>query len=176
MSRVVEFSFKEEEMEMYDIEEFENGAQRLKGFRLKPRSDYIFVLDFGQPNQTQSGIFLGETDGQYQIYRHEDYRYGEVIAFGPGRFGRPIGKGVGKERWRPIPPEIQIGTIVFFSKKTGTRLPANWDFISPRFPDQGPIHTRVFDPEKLIGTVEGEWKPWWNIKERQLNIEATMSG
>jgi len=162
---------------LYEVDKFEDGAQRAKGFPLKPRLDYIFVLDYGQPNMTPGGIYLGETAGQYEIYRHEHYRYGEVVAFGPGRFRKLVlGATTGKEAWRPMAPEIQIGTTVFFSRKTGTRLPSKWDFVSQKYPEQGPIHVRVFDPDKIVGTVEGDWEPWWNIKERQLNVDATMSG
>lgn len=163
----------------YDIEKFENGAHRVAGFPVKPRLDYIFVLDYGQPNQTQSGIYLGETPGQYEIYRHEMYRYGEVIAFGPGRFGKRKGMGEGKggpPRWWAQSADIQIGTIVLFSRKTGTRLPSKWDFESPRYPDKGPIHVRIFDPDQIIGVADEDWQPWWDIQERQLNVSGTMTG
>lgn len=140
-------------------------GQKVDGLPWTPILDYIFVADYGQPDQSAGGIYLGNFD--FGGYRHDTWRYGEVIAFGPGRFGK---RGVRK----PM-PDIKLGDVVMFSRKHGTRMPGEYRYKHPGYPGKDGLLIRVLDPEKTVAVYEG-FKPWWNVLERQLDPGIDFSG
>jgi co-chaperonin GroES (HSP10) len=144
-------------------------AKMAEGFPFRPRADYIFVADYGQPDMTSGGILYGDSSTQFSRYRASEWRFGEVIAIGPGRW-------LGKVR-TPMPP-IEIGDVVMFSRKHGTRLPGDLRFKHPKYakgPAADGLLVRVLDPEKCQGVVEG-FEPWWNVHLSQLEPSNMMSG
>lgn len=148
----------------------EAKGQKVEGFHVTPILDYIFVCDYGQPDMTTGGIYYGDSSTQFGRYRASEWRHGEVIAIGPGRIGP---KGIRL----PMPP-IQLGDVILFSRKHGTRLPGDMRFRHPRYCD-GPaaqgLLIRVLDPEKCQAICEG-FQPWWNVQDSQLDPSGVMTG
>jgi len=134
-------------------------------FPWRPILDYIFVADYGQPDRSEGGLFLG--DFNFGNYRFDHWRYGEVIAMGNGRFNAD---GI-----RMPMPEISVGDVVIFSRKHGTRLPGDVRFAHPRYPSPNGLLVRVLDPSKTVGVCEG-FVPWWDVASRQIDPGSEFSG
>lgn len=141
-----------------------------EGFTMSPLRDMIFVCDYGQPDMTKGGLFYGNSKTQFGRYRASEWRHGEVIAIGPGAFG--------KDGSRLPMPQLDIGDVVMFSRKHGTRLPGDLRFKHPKYSD-GPaaagLLIRVLDPEKCRGVCE-DFVPWWNVQDSQLDPSGEMTG
>jgi co-chaperonin GroES (HSP10) len=148
----------------------EEKGQRVDGFHITPILDYIFVCDYGQPDMTTGGIYYGDSRTQFGRYRVSEWRHGEVIAIGPGRFNR-------KGRRLPM-PDIKLGDVILFSRKHGSRLPGDMRFRHPKY-SNGPaadgLLIRVLDPEKCQAVCE-DFQPWWNVQECQLDPSGMMTG
>lgn len=143
-----------------------NGAQAVSNFPWVPILDYVFVADYGQPDTSAGGLFLGNFD--FGGYRYDQWRYGEVIGIGPGR---PNSKGVRK----PM-PEISLGDIILFSRKHGTRLPSELRYVHPTIKSKEGFLIRVLDPEKTQAVLT-DFVPWWDVGKRQsVNPGADFSG
>jgi len=146
-------------------------AKRAKGFPISPKRDFIFVADYGQPDTTEGGIAIGDNDTDYWRYRANDWRFGEVIAIGPGSWS--------EDGSRRLPmPRIEIGDVIMFSRKHGTRLPGELRYKHPQYakgPAEGGLLIRVLDPEKCQAVCD-DFKPWWNVHLSQLEPSNTMSG
>lgn len=145
-------------------------AKVAAGFPIEPLSDFIFVADYGQPDVTPGGIVQPDDAGQYWRYRANDWRFGEVIAIGPGR-RRPDGTRM------PMPP-VSIGDVIMFSRKHGTRLPGDMRYKHPKYAKgqaAAGLLIRVLDPVKCQGVCEG-FVPWWNVHLSQLEPSGTMTG
>jgi len=142
----------------------------VEGFNIRPLHDFVFVCDYGQPDMTSGGIYYGDSKTQFGRYRASEWRYGEVIAIGPGRIG-PDGSRL------PM-PDIKLGEVVMFSRKHGTRLPGDMRFKHPKY-SSGPaadgLLIRVLDPEKCQAVDDG-FQPWWNVQESQLDPAGVMTG
>lgn len=154
---------------MSKVEQLSDGGTRRKGFNVHPRLDYIFIVDYGQPDKTKSGLYLSDSDSHFWRYKHDEWRYGEVVAVGPGRWSK-----AGHERSGM--PDLKVGDKVMFSRKSGTRLPKyQYSMRSMHYPDAGELNVRILDPVKIAGKVN-DFEPWWDIGEAQLNPSGTMSG
>ena len=147
--------------------------RRVDGFPIRPRLDYIFVADFGQPDCTPGGIFIGDDAKQFWRYRFDLWRFGEVVAIGPGRPREEPGEDGTLPRVLIPMPEISIGDTVMFSRKHGTRLGDGWTFEIPKY--NRPLLLRVLDPEKCVAVLPG-FDPWWNVEQSQLNPDGMMTG
>lgn len=144
------------------------GATRAVGFHVRPMQDFIWVADFGQPTQTMSGITIPDSEEHHWRYRSEEWRFGHVLAIGPGRWKEGT-------RDRLPMPDIVVGNTVMFLRRVGTRF-SHIRFKHPLFPGiSDGLYVRVLDPEKAHIEVT-EWKPWWNLEEGVLNPDSVMSG
>jgi len=146
-------------------------ARRAKGFPISPRADLVFVADYGQPDMTEGGLMIGDSGTDYWRYRANDWRFGEVIAIGPGPWS--------EDGSRRLPmPRIEIGDVIMFSRKHGTRLPGDMRYKHPLY-SKGPaadgLLIRVLDPMKCQA-VCADFKPWWNVHLSQLEPSNTMTG
>lgn len=147
----------------------ESDARRfgtaVPGWRWMPVGEFIFVVDYGQPLQTKSGIFLGDYD--HGSYKFDTWRYGEVIAIGPGKL-----TAVGQ---LPM-PDIKLGDVVCFSRKHGTRLPGEVRFHHPTYTSKDGLLVRVLDPDKTVAVVHG-FTPWWDVvASARVNPGSMFSG
>lgn len=137
-------------------------GKKVDDFPITPTRVFIWVQEFGQPNQSQGGIYYGEHKGtgigeeSFTKYRATDERYGRVIAVGPGYRH--------KDKFIPL-LEPDLGDVVIFSKKHGTRFAMQY---------QG-CWIRVIDPIQCVGVVE-DFEPWWDMKECQESPDGTMTG
>lgn len=149
----------------------QQSGHRAEGFPVRPLRDYIFVADYGQPDKSEGGILYGDSDTQFGRYRASDWRHGEVIAIGPGKF---LPNGTRAEM-----PPLSVGDVVIFSRKHGTRLPGELRFKHPRFTDGHPaargLLIRVLDPMKCQAVCE-DFVPWWDVQGSQFDPSKTMSG
>jgi co-chaperonin GroES (HSP10) len=139
--------------------------QQAEGWPYRPRSSYIFVADLGQPDRTKGGILLGDFD--FGTYRFDMWRYGEVIAIGPGRL---LSSG-----HREQMPSLNIGDVVIFSKKHGSRLPGEIRYQHPKYVSSEGLLVRVLDPTKTIAVVPS-FDPWWAVADRQIDPSIHFSG
>lgn len=150
--------------------------KRAENFPITPRLDFVYVADFGQPDRSRGGILLpeGVNKKQFWRYRYDLWRFGEVIAVGPGR---PFGMYV--EEIDAVPeglvpmPKIEIGDTIMFSRKHGTRLGSGWTFKLPRY--DKPLLIRVLDPLKCVAIINN-FDPWWNVEDAQLNPDGVLTG
>ncbi len=138
--------------------------QMVSGFRYEPYLDRVFVCDYGQPDQSKGGIILGDSDKEFGRYRMSEFRFGEVLAIGPGMFN-----SAGE---RLPMPEVELGDPVIFSRKHGTRLPGDIRYDHPEY---GSLLVRVLDTEKVAMRIPG-FVPWWNVQDSQIDPSVTMSG
>ena len=146
--------------------DMEHRASKVDGFKWDPILDYIFVADYGQPDRSAGGILLG--DFNFGPYRFDLWRYGEVIAIGPGRQGKR------SSSLKPMPP-VKLGDVVMFSRKHGTRLPGEVRFHHPTYKSEDGLLVRVLDPEKTVAVL-GDFKPWWDPTTRQIEPGIDFSG
>ena len=149
-------------------------ATRAKNFPIIPRLDYIYVVDFGQPDRSKGGILIpDETAKQFWRYRYDLWRFGEVVALGPGRPFEEydVDLDAVPEGLMPMPP-IKIGDKIMFSRKHGTRLGSGWTFKIAKY--NKPLLIRVIDPEKCVAVLD--FDPWWNVEKSQLNPDGVMTG
>ncbi len=143
-------------------------GQKVDGFPYWARRNYIFVADYGQPDRSRGGVFLGDFD--FGVYRHDAWRFGEIIAIGPGVV-KPDGSRA------PMPEVLKLGTVVAFSRKHGSRLPGDVRFRHPTYPDaKEGLLVRVLDyPDKTPVTLDG-FIPWWDVSARQIDPSIYFSG
>lgn len=141
-------------------------AVKVDGFKWDPILDYIFVADYGQPDRSSGGIILG--DFNFGSYRFDLWRYGEVIAIGPGRTGK------WSRTLKDMPP-IKLGDVVMFSRKHGTRLPGEVRFNHPTFKSEEGLLVRVLDPMKSVAVLN-DFQPWWDPTTRQIDPNIDFSG
>lgn len=139
-------------------------TQAIEGFDYEPILDRIFVCDYGQPDTSKGGIFLGDDSEKFSRYRFSEWRYGEILAIGPGMFD-PEGVRIGM-------PPVSLGDPIAFSRRHGTRLPGDVRYEHPVF---GSLLVRVLDSEKVAAVLKG-FLPWWNVADSQLNPDQMMSG
>lgn len=151
-------------------------AKRVEGFPIKPIKDFLYVVEYGQPNRSEGGIILGNVemigaseDTEFGRYRMSEYRYGKVIAIGPGK---PRYNKKTKE-WFTPEIEIKLGDVVLYSRRFGSRLGKAHRFKVPEF--GVPLNVRVFDISQIVAVVEG-FEPWWDVEESQLDPDGTMTG
>lgn len=142
-----------------------DAGKKVPEWPWRPILDYIFVADYGQPDRSEGGLYLGDFD--FGGYKFDTWRYGEVIAIGPGRPGK---HGVIKAM-----PDIKLGDVVMFSRKHGTRLPGEIRYVHPTIQSKDGLLVRVLDPMKTVAVIEG-FKPWWNVADRQLDPGIHFSG
>jgi co-chaperonin GroES (HSP10) len=151
------------------VETLKDGGTRREGFHVRPRLDFIFILDYGQSDRSPGGIHIPDNTDEHWRYRQSMWRFGEIIAIGPGRFKE------GTE-FRIKLPDLKVGDKIYFSRKFGTRLTKySFQMLSAHYPKSGPLNMRVLDPTKIAG-VDNEFEPWWNLEAAQLNPEGTMTG
>jgi len=131
-------------------------GSKVEGFDVTPTKDFIWVVEFGQPDVTPGGIHLPQTD-HFGKYRLADERFGRVIATGPGRVNA-------HGAFIPL-TEPKVGDVVMFSRRHGSRLEKIFD---GKF-------LRVLDTNQVIGIVE-DFEPWWNPLECQQSPSSEMSG
>jgi len=137
-------------------------GRTLEGFDIRPLRIFIWVQEFGQPNRSPGGIYFGEAHGEkvgqesFSAYRLDEWRYGRVIAVGPGY--------VNNGKFIPL-LEPNPGDVVMYSKRHGTRLAMKHEG----------LWLRVLDPLQVVGVCE-DFEPWWDVNECQLHPEETMSG
>lgn len=140
-------------------------GRHVEGFEWSPLREFIYVADFGQPDKTPGGLYLG--DFNFGQYRFDTWRYGEVIAIGPGHVNKK-GKRI------PI-HDIELGDVVMFSRKHGTRLPGDVRYEHPKYPGREGLLVRVLDPEKTVAVME-DFEPWWDVLSRQVDPGVHFSG
>lgn len=141
-------------------------GKKADGFPFRPIRNFIFVADYGQPDKSEGGLFLGNFD--FGGYRFDLWRYGEVIGIGPG-IQHPK-----THAWLPM-PDVKIGDVVLFSRKHGTRLHGGIRYMHPTIKSREGLLVRVLDPEKTVAVVE-DFKPWWDVGSRQLDPGIDFSG
>ena len=142
----------------------------MEGFPVKPLVDYIFVADLGQPNRTESGVILGDSEN-FARYKHTDSRWGIVCAVGPGRlkYSTTLKRYIIDPALKSL--GLKLGDTVIFSRRLGTRI--NMKFHPPGVPV--PLFIRVLDPTKVSAIVD-DFVPWWDIEESVLRPDVIMSG
>lgn len=154
----------------------ERRVERVEGFPIRPVKDFVYVVEYGQPDRSEGGILYGSVsmvgaaeDTQFGRYRSSEWRYGQVVAI-----------GVGKPRWsrklkREVVSEVpfQLGDTVMYSRRFGSRLGAEYRFKIPEY--EKPLNVRVFSVDQIVAKVEN-FTPWWAVEESQLDPNATMSG
>jgi len=146
-----------------------DGAKRVVGFPFWPQHDFVVVADFGQPDRTEGGMILGDNAQEFWRYRFGMWRYGEVLAIGPGRLTR-------KKKVLVQTPDVEIGDVIMFSRKHGTRIPGDMRFAHPNFKGaKDGLLLRVLDTDKCVAVME-DFNPWWAVEECQLNPAGMMSG
>lgn len=126
------------------------------GFDLTPRSYYVFVAEYGQPQTTEGGVYLpnGESN-DYAAYRFDQWRYGEVIAIGPGK--------IDPETLVRIPvPDVKLNDVIMFSRKHGSRLGIRYHH--PTYKTREGLVIRVLDPEKIVAILD-DFRPFWDVEE-----------
>jgi len=140
----------------------------LEGFPVRPLRIFIWVQEFGQPNRSEGGIYFGEAsmvattsntklgEESFAAYRVSEWRYGRVVAVGPGY--------VHKGKFVPL-TEPDPGDIVMFSRRHGTRMSMKHDG----------LWIRVLDPLQIVGVCE-DFEPWWDVEECQRSPEGMMTG
>lgn len=137
---------------------------RVDGFQFEPVLNRIFVCDYGQPNVTKGGLIIPDSAKEFYRYRNSEWRFGEVLAIGPGMFNAH-----GK---RMLMPEVKLGDRVAFSRKHGSRLPGDLRYEHPEY---GSLLIRVLDPEKCVAVLK-DFDPWWDVRLSQLDPSGMMSG
>lgn len=150
-------------------------SQVVDGFPITPRLDYIYVVDFGQPDRSRGGILIpDETSKQFWRYRYDLWRFGEVVAVGPGRpFELFVDDKTGVPDGLVPMPGIKLGDTVMFTRKVGTRLGEGWTFKIPKY--NRPLLIRVLDPSKCSAVIN-DFDPWWNVEDSQLNTDGVLTG
>lgn len=140
-------------------------GQRIEGFPIIPIKKFLYVVEYGQPNKSEGGIYLGsETmlgateDTQFGRYRLSEWRYGKVVA---------IGSTVADQG------EIKLEDVVMYSRRFGSRLAADNRFKVPEYSE--PLNVRVFSVDQIEGVVD-DFEPWWDVEESQLDPDGTMTG
>mgnify|MGYP001578814247 CR=1 FL=1 len=141
-----------------------NGS-KVEGLRWTPINEKIWVADYGQPDRSTGGLFLADHD--FGGYKFDTWRYGEVVALGPGKLIRP--------EKRHAMPLLQLGDVVVFSRKHGTRLPGEVRYEHPKIKSKEGLLIRVLDPEKIVAVLPG-FVPWWSVGDRQLDPSTHFSG
>lgn len=138
---------------------------RVDGFPIKPNRKFLYVVEYGQPNKSEGGIFLGNLemlgageDTQFGRYRLSEWRYGKVVA---------IGSQVAEMG------DIRVGDVVVYSRRFGSRLGRENRFKMPEY--KKPLNVRVFSMEQITGVVE-DFQPWWDVEESQLDPDGVMTG
>lgn len=151
------------------MENEKRPGKRAQGFPWTPRSLFIFVADYGQPDRTAGGIVYADDDSQFWRYRTNEWRFGEVIGVGGGLI-KPDG---GRE---PM-PDLRIGDVVMFSRKHGTRLPGDLRYQHPKYSAAGGrgLLIRVLDPDKCQAVCE-DFVPWWDVQASQLDPSGILTG
>lgn len=144
-------------------------GRMVEGFSIEPLADKIFVCDYGQPDMTEGSIYYGDSS-EFGRYRFSEWRHGEVIAIGPGR----------REGGSRLPvQDIELGDVIMFSRKHGTRLPGELRYQHPKYTDDHPaskgLLIRVLDPDKCNSVCVG-FVPWWNVQDSQLDPSGIMTG
>lgn len=170
MIEPVQSKFLPKEKQVQQIETLADGSTRRVGFPVRPRQDFVFIVDYGQPDRSPGGIHIPDNSEEFWRYRQSHWRWGEVIALGPGKFEK------GGVRRLPMPPGLKVGDKVVFSRKFGTRLPKLvYDIRSMHYPEAGLLNVRVLDTSKIAG-IENDFEPWWDLGKSQLNPDGTMTG
>lgn len=139
-------------------------AKLAEGFPIRPLSYYIWVLEYGQPDRMEPDSLIHIPTMEFARYKASEWRYGEVVAVGPGRYVcRKMPDG---SLFRTtIIPEVEPGDIVMFSRRHGTRFAIKWK----------DLFVRVLDPSQCQLVVEG-FEPWWDTGECQGRPDNEMSG
>jgi hypothetical protein len=143
--------------------------KKMDGFPLRPMRDFIYTAWLGQPNVSEGGIHLPqatEDHDSFGRYTLSEFRFGIVCAVGPGYFSLPMNAFLPQ-------PDVELGDVVVFSRKVGTRVPGDYRFQPPGFP--APLMIRVIDASQCIGVVT-EFKPWWDVADSQLDPSGLMTG
>lgn len=140
------------------------GSLEIGGESWRAMQDYIFVADYGAPNKSHGGLFLGD-GAEFGIYRYGEWRFGSIIAVGPGRYVE------GTAYRAPMDTSIQPGSTLMFSRKHGTRTGYLY-----KHPEYGyDLYIRVLDTMKAVAIVD-DFEPWWNVKETAIHPDAMFSG
>lgn len=159
-------------------------GQRVEGCPIKPRLDFIYVADYGKPNRTRGGIFLPEGAAfDYPAYRFDLWRYGEVIAIGPGRPAKDKKTGLERADGKLVPmPDIKLGDVVMFSRKHGSRLGYRYKhpvLTTKQYALDDTLNgllIRILDPEKCVAICD-DFEPWWDPEEcTPVSPSQIMSG
>jgi hypothetical protein len=154
----------------------ERTSQRVEGFPIRPVKDFVYAVEYGQPDRSEGGVLYGgltmvgaAEDTQFGRYRMSEWRYGQVVAI-----------GAGKPRWDKklkcdVVPDVpfRLGDTVMYSRRFGSRLGAEYRFRIPEY--DRPLNVRVFSVDQIVAVVD-DFVPWWNVEESQLDPSATMSG
>lgn len=158
-------------------------AQMIEGCPVIPRLDFIYVADYAQPNRTRGGIYLPKGAAfDYPSYRFDIWRYGEVIAIGPGR---PATDKRGREKadgtLRPM-PDLKLGDVVMFSRKHGGRTGLRYKhpvLTTKRYALDDTLSgllIRIIDPNQCQAVIE-DFEPWWDPEEcTPVSPSQIMSG
>lgn len=165
--------FEQEETMETELRE----AQKEKGFPLRPQRNFAYVLELGVPDRSQGGILfgseemLGKKERIFGRYQMSEERFGVVVAIGPGKMRRS--KILGMDILDP-PPDVELGDVVMFSRKHGSRLHADVRFEVERFKGVS-LNIRVLDPSQVMA-VWDDFKPWWDVEEARQDPGGVMTG
>src|SRR5210317_1372052 len=103
----------------------DKSGVRFEGFAITPIRKFLYVVEFGQPDRSEGGVFLGNVtmlgeseDTQFGRYRQSEWRYGKVIAVG----SEVLRRG-----------EIDLGDVVIYSRRFGSRLGVEHRFKVPEY-------------------------------------------
>lgn len=121
---------------------------------VKPLRFYIWIAEMGQPDRAPSGLFYPDGLEMSARYEASEWRYGLVLAVGPGSISR---------RGKLIPLlEPRPGEIVVYSRRMGTKTEMQY-----HHPKYGDLYVRVLDPNQVDLVIEEGFEPWWNPGECQ---------
>lgn len=135
------------------------------GFPVRPIRKFLYVVEYGQPNKSEGGVYLGNVemvganeDTQFGRYRMSEWRFGKVVALGSTVFEQG---------------DIKLNDVVIYSRRFGSRLGKAHRFKVPEY--KVPLNVRVFSLEQIVGVVEG-FEPWWDVEDSQLDPDGVMTG
>ena len=150
--------------------------QKMEGFPLRPQKNFAYVLELGIPDRSPAGVYFGSErflsrEERHGRYKMSEERYGVVVAIGPGmmRYSKIM-----KQHILNAPPDVNLGDVVMFSRKHGTRFPASVRFEVEQF--QGvSLNIRALDPSQVMAVCD-DFEPWWDPAEARQDPDGVLTG
>jgi len=120
---------------------------------IRALSFFIYLAELGQPDVSKGGIVLPDGEEASGRYFDSEWRFGLVLAVGPGHRSR-------KGKLIPM-GEPMVGDVVMYSRRVGQKLDMQYDH-----PEYGRLWIRVIDKNQCDCVVE-DFVPWWDPEKCQ---------